>query len=119
MKPLISRFTTVLLAFTLILTLSQITHSQTITATLTGTVADSNNAVVANAKVTATNQATKNSFTAQTNSSGNYTIPFLPVGEYIVSVEANGFKKVVSTAIKLEVNQTARVNLELAIGAIS
>ncbi len=92
---------------------------QTITATLTGTVSDSNDAAVANARVVAANQATKATFAVQTNSSGSYTIPFLPIGEYIVSVEAKGFKKVVSTAIRLEVNQTARVNLSMPVGEVT
>nr|MCU0239137.1 TonB-dependent receptor [Pyrinomonadaceae bacterium] len=108
-----------LLVLSFMFSLSHSILGQTFTATLTGTVSDSNNAVVPNAKVTATNQATKNTFTAQTNSSGNYTIPFLPIGEYIVSVEAKGFKKVVSSAIKLEVNQTARVNLEMPVGELT
>ncbi len=108
-----------LLAVGILIGLTEGVFAQTITATLTGTISDSNNAVVANARVEATNQATKNAFNAQTNTSGYYTIPFLPIGEYVVTVEAKGFKKVVSSPIKLEVNQTARVNLEMTIGEVT
>jgi Carboxypeptidase regulatory-like domain/TonB dependent receptor len=108
-----------LIAFIVLIAANQTINGQTITATLTGTITDSNNAVVPNARVAATNQATQNTFTAQTNTSGNYTIPFLPAGEYVVSVEATGFKKVLSSKIQLEVNQTAKMNLELSVGAVS
>src|SRR5438128_1644850 len=80
--------------------------AQTYTATLTGTVSDPNGAAVPNVKVTATNRGTKLEHTAQTNDSGVYTIPFLPVGDYVITVEASGFRRLVSNPIKLEINQT-------------
>lgn len=92
---------------------------QTYTATFTGTVSDPNGSAVPNVKVVAVNQGTKLEYTAQTNSSGVYTIPFLPVGNYVLTIEASGFKKLVSNEIKLEVNQTARVDLRLEIGAVT
>ncbi|MGH9840317.1 MAG: carboxypeptidase regulatory-like domain-containing protein [Blastocatellia bacterium] len=93
--------------------------AQTYTATLTGAVTDPQGSAVPNVKVIATNQGTKLDYTAQTGDSGVYTIPFLPVGNYVVSIEATGFKKLVSNEIKLEVNQTARVNLQLQVGAVN
>ena len=93
--------------------------AQTYTATVTGTVTDQQGAAVANAKVTAANQGTRLDYTATTSDSGVYTIPFLPVGVYVITVEAAGFKKVVSNEVKLEVNQTARINLSLTVGGVS
>ncbi|CAN5710611.1 hypothetical protein BH20ACI3_BH20ACI3_03560 [soil metagenome] len=93
--------------------------AQTYTATLTGTVTDPNGASVPNVKVVAVNQGTQLEYEAQTSDSGIYTIPFLPVGAYVVSLEAAGFKKLVSNPIRLEVNQIARVNLQLEIGEIT
>jgi carboxypeptidase family protein len=92
---------------------------QTYTATLTGTVTDPSGAAVANVKVMAANQGTKLEHTAQTSDSGVYTIPFLPVGEYVVTVEAPGFRKLVSNPIKLDVNQIARVDLKMVIGDLT
>ncbi len=92
--------------------------AQTYTATLTGAVSDPNGAAVPNVKVIATNQGTKLEYTAQTSAAGVYTIPFLPVGAYVLTIEAQGFKKLVSNELKLEVNQTARVDLQLQIGAV-
>ena len=93
--------------------------AQTYTATLTGTVADPQGSAIRDAKVAVTNVGTKLEYTAKTSDSGVYTIPFLPIGSYVITVEASGFKKLTSNEVKLEVNQTARVNLELQVGAVS
>jgi hypothetical protein len=93
--------------------------AQTYTATVTGTVTDAQGASVHGVKVVATNQGTKIEYTAQTSDSGVYTIPFLPVGDYVVTVEASGFKKLVSNPISLEVNQTARIDLQLQVGGVN
>jgi len=93
--------------------------SQTYTATVTGTVSDSQGASVPKVRVVATNQGTKLEYTAQTSDSGVYTIPFLPVGVYVLTVESTGFKKLVSNEITLEVNQTARVDLQLQVGGVN
>ncbi|MCI0722847.1 MAG: TonB-dependent receptor, partial [Acidobacteria bacterium] len=93
--------------------------AQTVTATLTGTVSDQSGALVPNVKVVATNQGTKIEHAAQSNDSGVYTIPFLPIGTYVVTGGASGFKKVVTNPIKLEVNQTARVDVKLELGEMT
>ena len=92
---------------------------QTYTATVTGTVVDPGGAAVPKVKVVAVNQATKLENTAETSDAGVYRIPFLPIGTYVVTAELAGFKKVVSSAIQLEVNQTARVDLTLELGAVT
>ena len=94
-------------------------YGQTYTATLTGTVVDPGGAAVPKVKVVAVNQATKLENTAETTDAGLYRIPFLPIGTYVVTAELAGFKKVVSSAIQLEVNQTARVDLTLELGAVT
>jgi hypothetical protein len=94
-------------------------YAQTITATVTGTVTDPQGSTVPNVKVVAVNQGTNLEYSAQTSESGVYTIPFLPVGNYVLSVEATGFKKLVSNEITLEVNQTARINLQLQVGGVN
>ena len=92
---------------------------QTYTATLTGTVSDPSGAVTPNVRVVVTNQGTKLEYSTQSNDVGVYSIPFLPIGEYVVRVEAIGCKRLTSNPIALEVNQTAHVDLKLEIGDIS
>lgn len=104
---------------TLTLLLALSVAAQTFTATLTGTVTDQNGGALPNAKVIVTNQGTKLEYTSTTTDAGIYTLPFLPVGNYVITVEAGGFKKLVSNEIKLEINQTARVNLAMQVGGVS
>ena len=106
------------LAVGLVSIVSVSTSAQTYTATATGTVTDPNGAPVPNVNVVATNQGTKLEYKAQTSDQGVYTIPFLPVGSYVLTIEARGFKKVVSNPLALEVNQIARIDLQLQIGSV-
>jgi hypothetical protein len=61
------------------------------TAQISGSVVDPQGAVVAGAKVTATNQSTGVGRSVTTTSTGNYAIPNLTPGTYSVKVEAKGF----------------------------
>jgi len=90
--------------------------SQTITATMTGTITDPTGAVVPNAKVVATNTATNLKYETQSNDSGLYTLVFLPVGPYTVAVELSGFKRATAGNLQLQVNQIIRVDVKLEIG---
>jgi hypothetical protein len=89
---------------------------QTVTGSITGVVTDPSGAVVVGATVTAANTATGVQTTAQTNGVGNYTIRFLPIGVYTLTVEANGFAQQKIDAITLEIDQTAKINVGLKIG---
>ena len=70
--------------------------AQAITGRLVGTVQDASQAVVPDAKVTITNQATGSSWEVQTDGQGNYVAPSLPSGNYKVSVSAAGFRNAVA-----------------------
>jgi hypothetical protein len=91
--------------------------AQTYTATMTGTVVDPAGAAVPKVKVVAVNEGTKLEYRAETSDAGVYRISFLPIGSYVVSAEASGFKKILSNPIQLEVNQVARVDLTLELGS--
>src|SRR5438876_11408433 len=83
-----------------------ISSAQINTASLTGLVTDSSGAVVDGARVVTTNIAT-NVEQSATTSSGYYTFPTLPVGNYQINVEKPGFRKAV-TAVTLDVGQKGR-----------
>jgi hypothetical protein len=87
---------------------------QSASATLRGVVTDPNGAVVAGATVRATNVANGGARETRTNEDGAYALPNLPAGEYEVRVEAQGFD-VKTTAVKLEVGQSAAADLTLGI----
>ncbi|HYL93835.1 MAG TPA: TonB-dependent receptor, partial [Alphaproteobacteria bacterium] len=89
------------------------------TATIVGTVVDPQGAVVAKAKVTATNTATGTGRSAETTSSGDYTIPSLAPGTYEVQVEAKGFATGVTKEIKLNVGDRRDLGFKLAVAGSS
>ncbi len=93
--------------------------SQLVSATIVGSITDSSGAVVPNAKVMLTETNTGVDRAGVTNSSGNYTYPNLPPGVYRVTVEVPGFKKEIHGGINLEVDSTARADLQLAPGNVS
>jgi Carboxypeptidase regulatory-like domain len=88
-------------------------------ATLQGTVTDQSGAVVAGAKVTVRNLATSFERITQTDSGGNYQVAALPPGSYQLKAELNGFKTFVQTSLTLEVDQNARLDIALQVGAAS
>ncbi|HEV2706414.1 MAG TPA: TonB-dependent receptor [Pyrinomonadaceae bacterium] len=86
---------------------------------VTGVVTDSTGAVVPDATVTLTNEGTKVSFTTQTTSTGTYVFDSVQVGVYTVAVEKQGFKRFVSTANQVNVNQPATVDVTLEVGGVA
>ena len=94
-------------------------YSQAVNATLLGTVTDASGAVVPSAKVTATEVNTNSARAGQTNDSGYYSFPNLPPGSYAVLVEAPGFKKELRRDITLQVDTTARVDIQLQTGILT
>jgi len=88
---------------------------QTITGSITGLVADPSGAVVSGATVIAANAATSVKTSALTNGSGVYTIRFLPVGTYTLTIEAKGFGSQKTSPFSLDIDQTAKVDFTVNI----
>src|SRR5580765_1954052 len=82
-------------------------------ATLIGTVTDSTGGVLPGVTVTATHDATGNTFVAVTDSVGAFRIP-LRTGVYSVTVELTGFTTVKRSGLELLVGQQATINLQMA-----
>jgi hypothetical protein len=93
--------------------------AQVASAEIRGQILDSTGGLVGSAKVVATNAQTNVARQTNSDASGNYVITLLPPGDYIVSVEAPGFRKLVQSGLSLQINQQARVDLTLQLGQIS
>lgn len=91
--------------------------AQTTSTAILGTVTDAAGAVVANAKVTVTNNGTGVSRTVTTASTGDYSFPLLDVGTYTVTVDAQGFKSGVRRNVILQINEKLRADFSLEVGA--
>src|SRR5262249_17340328 len=75
---------------------------------LVGTVSDSSGKALVGAKITATEIATQDKYSAVTNQDGNYRIDFVRVGTYDVTAEYSGFKTVRHTGSVVNINQIVR-----------
>jgi hypothetical protein len=84
--------------------------------TITGTVIDQAGAVVPGAAVEARNTETGVIFRGVSTSTGNYTIPDLPVGSYVVTVRVQGFKTYTHANLALAAAQVLPENIALEIG---
>jgi outer membrane receptor protein involved in Fe transport len=82
-----------------------------------GRAADSSGAVLANVKVTLTNEATGVSNETTTNANGDYGFPQVPVGTYRMDFDLTGFKKNLQRGVNVDLNQVVTVNSVLQVGA--
>ena len=114
-SPLLRIFCVVLVATFACISIS----GQTIFGRISGAVVDSTGAVVPDAAVTVTNIATNAARTATTDESGFYTVTNLPVGNYTISVERQGFKKANQTDNVLAADTRLTVNFTLEAGNVS
>src|ERR1700744_4244389 len=67
--------------------------AQVTTGSLLGTVRDASGAVIPGATVTVTDTGKGTTSAKQTDTEGNYSIPYLLPGTYNVAVEMKGFKR--------------------------
>ena len=94
-------------------------YCQEVRASVTGLITDPTGAAVAGAAVTVTNLATKVAVSSQSNATGNYVTPFLPPGNYVMTVEAASFKKYVRENVVLEAMSAARIDVALELGTLA
>src|SRR5579864_4200759 len=93
--------------------------AQNIRGTILGTVRDPSSGVIRGAKVTVWHVATGLVREETTNDSGDYRFDQLPLGQYDLSVEQAGFKKVERQGILLQVDQQPRIDVDMAVGAVT
>ncbi|MCL4853636.1 MAG: carboxypeptidase regulatory-like domain-containing protein, partial [Bryobacteraceae bacterium] len=93
--------------------------AQTTSTEVLGTVVDASGAVVPKATVTLLRVDTGEKRQTLTDASGNYSFPLIEIGAYQVTAEVPGFKTQTKTGIHVELQQKARVNFTLELGATS
>src|SRR5258708_2407936 len=87
-------------------------------ATMTGVVTDSSGKVIPGAAVKAISEATSVETSSTTNGEGRYNFPTLRPGSYRVVAAMTGFRQHVSSGVVLQVNQAARLDIQLTAGAL-
>ncbi len=89
------------------------------TGSIQGTVTDATGAVLANASVTVTNQATGETHPLKTDSAGLYSIPGLAPGSYKVEVQSPGMQTTAANDLVVAVGTTTTQNFSVKVAATS
>ncbi len=93
------------------------TVAQTPTAAVNGTVVDPSGASIPDARVRVVNRETNIASEKNTSSDGTFAMINLLPGNYGLTVEKTGFKKVALPSFKLDVNQTLTEKIALDVGS--
>jgi hypothetical protein len=115
---LINRFKSIALASLMLFAVSAV-HAQTGTGKISGVVTDSTGALVAGAKVTATNQANGSVREDTSDASGIFSFPALAAGNYTLTTTIKGFQTGKQTNVVLDAASDRTVNFKLIVGQIS
>ncbi len=94
-------------------------HAQEVSAGITGRVTDASGGSIVGAKVAAKDLDRGTDWPTTTNDDGIYVFPRVPPGRYEVRIGAPGFKEYVNPDVTLEVNQRARLDVRMEVGAIT
>jgi hypothetical protein len=80
---------------------------------IAGAITDATGAAVAGAIVTATAQATNVSRSSTTDEAGHYLVPLLPVADFTVKVELQGFQTAEEKNVRLQVDEHRELDFKL------
>lgn len=103
------------LLFLFLLTLGLSIRAQEYRGTIVGQVTDSSGAVLPKAKITVTGP--QQTYHGISGANGQYTIPFLELGVYTVSVEASGFQTITQNDIHVDIASRINLNYKMKVGA--
>lgn len=92
--------------------------AQTFRGSIVGVVSDASGAVVLDARVTIKNLGTGVQRTASTDDTGYFVAAELPIGNYSVTVEKEGFQTAVASGVRVDVAGERRVDITLEPGAM-
>jgi hypothetical protein len=108
-----------LTALLVLLLFGSTTLGQATRSSLAGLISDQSGASVSGAKVTAKQVATGEEFQGTTDAQGAFIFPSVPLGQYAVTIEAAGFKRLELQEVFVQVGTPANVKAFLEIGQVS
>jgi len=86
---------------------------------VTGLVTDPSGSIIAGATIVITNSQTNVTRITTTNSAGDYAFPALLPGVYNMKAEMQGFRGEAREGVELQVEQIARIDFHLQLGAVT
>jgi len=89
------------------------------TAQINGVVRDSSGLAIPGAAIKATQTATGVVRTTTSSDNGNYALPNLAVGPYMLEVTKEGFNKYVQSGIVLQVDTNPTIDVPMQVGSVS
>jgi hypothetical protein len=89
------------------------------TGSFSGIVSDKSGSVISGASVTATSQGTGVSRASNTDDTGHYLIPLLPIGIYTLRVEFQGFRTAETKDLRLQVDEARELDFSLSPSSVS
>ncbi len=108
-----------LIAMLVLLLVGSTTLGQATRTSLSGLIGDQTGAAVSGAKVVAKHTATGEDFQTTTDAQGAFIFPSMPLGQFSVSIEAAGFKRIEAQGVTLEVGTPAKLNVAMELGQVS
>jgi len=107
------------LAFGLsVLLAGTVLEAQINTGRIDGTVRDASGAVVPQARILVTNDATGATTTAQSSEAGDYVVNFVLPGTYHVTAEKSGFQRSVASDVVVNAGGITRIDFSLTLGQV-
>jgi hypothetical protein len=104
-------------AATAMILTANVTFAQTTSGDLVGTIKDPTGAIIPNARVTVTNEATGVAVSINSGESGEFRAKNLLPGSYDLVVSSSGFQPYTLHGITVELNKTSTTNVTMTIGA--
>lgn len=92
-------------------------HAQTESASLTGSVKDSTNALIVGAEVRLQSIERGTSMVTRTNADGIYVFPSVRPGQYRLSVKKEGFQAVDVLGLNANVQEHLQQNIQMSVGS--
>ena len=99
--------------------MSRTVSAQVNAGSLSGTVQDSSGAVLPGASLTLQESTTGSELKTVASDAGVYNFVGLLPGTYTITVEREGFKRLIRSGIVLTTGQTYRIDLALELGAVA
>jgi hypothetical protein len=86
---------------------------------ITGVITDRTGSAVPNVAIEVVNTATNARFETVSTGTGAYRLAGLPIGFYDLTAKATGFSTYIQRGIQIQTNQTAAIDISLAVGTVT